>query len=92
MPLCKRFERELVPEWRLHCVDYRVSCCGLRLALRSTINLIAQHVTLGACLAALRRVIVMYLLRGTGRDVGADLGTCNLAGAEKASRGVGRTG
>ena len=45
MPLCKRFERELVPEWRLHCVDYKVNCCGLRLAPRSSLNLIAQHVT-----------------------------------------------
>lgn len=25
MPLCKRFERELVPEWRRQCVDYKVT-------------------------------------------------------------------
>ena len=24
MPLCKRFEVELVPEWRRQCIDYKV--------------------------------------------------------------------
>lgn len=41
MPLCKRFEVELVPEWRRQCIDYKVrvfeeKSCKMRAAHRNS--------------------------------------------------------